>query len=403
MSILSGYENLLGDIASLLESARRSAARSINALMTATYWLIGRRIVEFEQAGAARAEYGAELLKRLSGDLSTRFGRGFSERNLDQMRLFYLNWNISQTVSAESLPSQISQTLSSNSFVPGLPAKKSTPINVINFPNRFALPWSHYVRLLSVKNEQARRFYEAEALRCGWSVRQLQRQINYQFYERTALSRNKAAMLKKGEIPLAEDIVTPEEEIKDPYVLEFLNLKDEYSESDLEEALIRHLETFLLELGGDFCFIGRQKRLRIGNTWYRVDLIFFHRHLRCLVVIDLKMGEFTHADAGQMHLYLNYVRENWMNEGENPPVGLILCSEKDEAVVRYALEGMPNKILASQYKMTLPDEKILAAEIEKTRKRVVASGDIKTTPPHCKGTARVIPKKKDQEGKINGK
>ena len=398
MSILSGYENLLGDIASLLESARRSAARSVNTLMTATYWLIGRRIVEFEQSGAARAEYGAGLLKRLSGDLSTRFGRGFSPDNLETMRAFYLIYN----------PEEISETLSRISPAEDVRLEKSETssriFNPFDLVSAFPLSWSHYVMLVRrSRSPEARRFYEAEALRCGWSVRQLQRQINSQFYERTALSRNKAAMLKKGEIPLAEDIVTPEEEIKDPYVLEFLNLKDEYSENDLEEALIRHLETFLLELGGDFCFIGRQKRLRIGNTWYRVDLIFFHRHLRCLVVIDLKMGEFTHADAGQMHLYLNYVRENWMNEGENPPVGLILCSEKDEAVVRYALEGMPNKILASQYKMTLPDEKILAAEIEKTRKRVVASGDIKTTPPHCKGTARVIPKKKDQEGKINGK
>jgi len=161
--------------------------------------------------------------------------------------------------------------------------------------------------------------------------------------------------------------VLPEEEIKDPFVLEFLGLKDEYSESDLEEALIRHLEAFLLELGGDFCFVGRQKRLRIGDEWYRVDLLFFHRSLRCLVVIDLKIGKFTHADAGQMHLYLNYAREHWAQEGENPPVGLILCARKDEAVARYALEGLPNKVMASEYRTALPDEKELAAEIERTQ------------------------------------
>jgi len=231
----------------------------------------------------------------------------------------------------------------------------------------FPLPWSAYVRLLSVKNEQARRFYETEALRGGWSVRQLDRQINSQFYERTALSRNKAAMLRKGGKVLTEDLMRPEEEIKDPFVLEFLDLKDEYSETDLEEALIRHLETFLLELGNDFCFIGRQKRLRIGDEWYRVDLLFFHRRLRCLVVIDLKIGKFTHADAGQMHLYLNYAREHWVHDGENPPVGLILCARKDEAVARYALEGLPNKVLASEYWTVLPDEKELAAEIKRTQ------------------------------------
>jgi predicted nuclease of restriction endonuclease-like (RecB) superfamily len=224
------------------------------------------------------------------------------------------------------------------------------------------------VRLLSVKDLDARKFYETEALRNGWSVRQLDRQVSSQFYERTLLSKNKSAMLKKAEKPLREDLVTAEEEIKNPYVLEFLGLKDEYSENDFEEALIKHLEIFLLELGGDFAFIGRQKRLRIGNEWYRVDLLFFHRRLKCLVVIDLKVGKFTHADAGQMHLYLNYAKEHWTHKEENPPVGLILCSEKDSAVAKYALEGLPNKVLASEYKLALPDEKILREEIKKTQK-----------------------------------
>ena len=214
---------------------------------------------------------------------------------------------------------------------------------------------------------RAREFYETEALRGGWSVRQLNRQINSQFYERTALSKNKAAMLTRERKARPEDRVLPEEKIKDPFVLEFLDLKDEYSESDLEEALIDRLEAFLLELGGDFCFMGRQRRLRVGDEWYRVDLLFFHRRLRCLVVIDLKVGKFTHADAGQMHLYLNYAREHWMHEDENPPVGLILCAQKDEAVARYALDGLPNKVMAAEYKTALPDEAILAAEIDRTR------------------------------------
>ena len=164
------------------------------------------------------------------------------------------------------------------------------------------------------------------------------------------------------------DKVTPEEEIKDPFVLEFLDLKDEYSESDLEEALIRHIESFLLELGSDFAFLGRQRRLRVGDQWFRVDLLFFHRRLRCLVIVDLKLGEFTHSDAGQMHLYLNYAREHWMYPGENPPVGLILCNRKNAAVAHYALEGLSNKVMAAEYQMVLPDEATLAAELERTRK-----------------------------------
>jgi predicted nuclease of restriction endonuclease-like (RecB) superfamily len=233
---------------------------------------------------------------------------------------------------------------------------------------QFPLPWSHYVRLMTVKDETARNFYEKEALRGGWSVRQLDRQIQSLFYERTALSKNKASLIIKGKKTKPEDIVTPEEEIKDPYILEFLGLKDEYSESDLEEAMINHLEHFLLELGGDFAFIGRQKRLRIGNEWFKVDLLFFHRRLKCLVVIDLKIGKFTYADVGQMHMYLNYAKKHWINEDENPPIGLILCSEKDNAVAKYSLEGLPNKILPAEYKVKLPNEKLIAEEIEKTRK-----------------------------------
>lgn len=362
------YESIFGDMSKIIEAARRSAARSVNCVMTAAYWLIGRRIVEFEQSGKRRAGYGEELIERLAGDLSGRYGRGFSLRNVWQMKAFYLAWQIPQTTSAES--------------------------SLVAIAARFPLPWSAYVRLLSVKNENARQFYETEALRGGWSVRQLDRQINSQFYERTALSKNKAAMLKKGEKALLQDIVTPEEEIKDPYVLEFLGLKDEYSEMDLEEALIRHLETFLLELGSDFCFIGRQKRLRIGDEWYRVDLVFFHRKLRCLVIIDLKIGKFTHADAGQMHLYLNYTRERWVHEDENPPVGLILCARKDEAVAHYALEGLPNKVMAAEYRTALPDEKTLAAEIKRTQELLRVRKDLILPAP--RGGSRMKTTRKGQ-------
>ncbi|HEX8110444.1 MAG TPA: PDDEXK nuclease domain-containing protein [Kofleriaceae bacterium] len=361
-----GYEAVLADVVRMVEAARRASARAVNAFITATYWTIGRRIVEQEQHGYARADYGAALVDRLAVDLTARFGRGFGRRNLFQMRALYLAYReIPQAVLAppEGLPgAKKVQTPSA------LSTATTTVVGGTAAPT-FPLPWSHYVRLLSVRSAEARRFYETEALRGGWTIRQLDRQIGTQFYERTALSRNKAAMLRRGEAQQPGDAVTPEEEIKDPYILEFLALRDEYAETDLEAALIAQIETFLLELGGDFTFVGRQRRLRIGDTWYRIDLLFFHRRLRCLIIIDLKLDRFTHADAGQMHLYLNYAREHWMLEGENPPVGLVLCAEKDSAVARYALEGLSNKVLAAEYRMTLPKERTLVAEIERTLQR----------------------------------
>ena len=362
------YGGLIGGIGELLEAARRNAARAVNALMTATYWEIGRRIVEFEQRGKKRAEYGEELLQRLAQDLTARFGRGFSYPNVNKFRQFYLAFpapGILSTPSIESIHTILSTPSIESQRKKG--QTSSGELAVRDLAARFPLPWSHYVRLLSTKSAEARRFYETEALRGGWSVRQLDRQIGSQFYERTALSRNKSAMLRKGSLASAEDSISADEEVRDPLVLEFLGLKDEYSETELEQALLRHLENFLLELGGGFAFVGRQRRLRIGGEWYRVDLLFFHRKLRCLVIIDLKVGKFTHADAGQMHLYLNYAREHWTQADENPPVGLILCAEKDDAIAKYALEGLPNKVLAREYKLALPAEKRLAAEIEKTR------------------------------------
>lgn len=360
------YEAVLAEVIDLLEAARRTAARAVNAVLTGTYWQIGRWIVELEQAGSQRAQYGERLLQRLSVDLTKRFGRGFSVDNLEIMRRFYVAY----------LPVSISETASRKSALnkSETRSRKSAGLILPTPSEQFPLPWSHYVRLLSVENEQARAFYETEALRGGWTVKQLGRQISSGFYERTALSRDKAAMLTKHNQRKPEDVVTAEEEIKDPLVLEFLGLKDEYSESALEEALIQHLETFLLELGGDFAFVGRQRRLRVGEAWYRIDLLFFHRRLRCLVIIDLKTGEFTHADAGQMHLYCNYAREHWVLPGENPPVGLILCARKDAAVARYALEGLPSKVMAAQYKMMLPGERLIAGELEKTRKTLEARG-----------------------------
>lgn len=356
------YAQFVGEIAHLLEAARRQAGRSINAILTATYWEIGRRIVEFEQAGKGRAEYGKRLLERLSTDLTQRLGSGFSADNLERMRLFY------QAYPPEQISASLTRKSERQVSVTRKSASASRKFSWEDLAAVFALSWTHYTHLLrGCRSAEARAFYEAEALRGGWSVRQLDRQIESQFYERTALSRNKAAMLKKGSVARPGDAVTAEEEIKDPFILEFLGLKDEYSESDLEDALIRHLESFLLELGGDFTFVARQKRLRVGSEWYRVDLIFYHRRLRCLVLIDLKIGRFTHADAGQMHLYLNYARAHWTHTDENPPVGLILCAAKDTAVARYALDGLPNKVLAAEYRTALPDERLIAAELDRTR------------------------------------
>ncbi|HCW0315781.1 TPA: DUF1016 family protein [Pseudomonas aeruginosa] len=365
----AGYAGIHGGIVELLDAARKAAARSVNALMTASYWEIGRRIVEAEQKGRRRAGYGEQLMERLSADLTARFGRGFGVNNLESMRRFFLAYpqpEISQTVSGklgnESLAEK-SQTV-------------SRKFDLSELAQVFTLPWSAYVRLLSVKDDHARQFYETEALRGGWSVRQLDRQIGSQFYERTALSKDKAAMLVKGSVAKPEDTVTPNDAIKDPYVLEFLDLKDEYSESDLEAALIQRLEDFLLELGEGFTFVGRQRRLRIDQTWYRVDLLFFHRKLHCLVIIDLKLGSLTHADVGQMHMYCNYAKEHWAYPDENPPVGLILCADKGYALARYALDGLPTKVMAANYRTVLPDAELLQKELENTRRLLESRGTL---------------------------
>jgi predicted nuclease of restriction endonuclease-like (RecB) superfamily len=334
--------------------------------------------VEFEQGGADRAKYGEGLLKRLSEDLGKRAGRGFSPDNLETMRQFYRAFPpsvISGTLSRKSggmrgnegkAASAIELNANSETL-----SRNSTTVDFRELARAFPLPWSDYVLLVRrSRSPEALMFYHTEALRGGWSVRQLQRQMDSQFYERTALSQNKVAMLKKGAQAKPEDAVSAEEEIRHPLVLEFLGLRDEYSETDLEEGLVRHLEAFLLELGNDFAFVGRQRRLRIDDEWYRVDLLFFHRRLRCLVIFDLKLGPFTHADAGQMHVYLSYAREHWVQPGENPPVGVILCSGKGEALVRYATDSLPTKLLVRDYLTALPSEQVLVGELERTRRKL---------------------------------
>jgi predicted nuclease of restriction endonuclease-like (RecB) superfamily len=362
--VQGSYRDLLRAVVTLIERGRISSVRSVNAVLTSTYWLVGQRIVEHEQSGAERAAYGETLLKRLAHDLTAEVGRGFSERNIRQMRLFYLGWPIRQTPSAKSTPPSISQTVSTKSALPAIRQTLSAESISPNFP----LPWSHYVRLLTVADPNTRKYYEDEALLGGWSVRQLDRQIASLAYQRTHGARSKAAK---------DDILPADAHVRDPFVLEFLNLKDEYSETELEEALIRCLEQFLLEMGNDFAFVARQRRLRVGNEWYRVDLVFFHRRLQCLVIVDLKLGKFTHADAGQMNLYLNYASEKWSHAHEKPPIGLILCSEKDAAVAHYALGNLANRVLAREYQLNLPKANKIEARIEEARRQLLSASPIR--------------------------
>ena len=388
--LVADYGHLVSSISELLEQARHTAARSVNAVLTAAYWEIGRRIVKYEQSGTARAEYGEALIERLAKDLTEIHGRGFSKQGLYKMRGFYLGWQILPTPSGHLEARVIVPTASGESgarqhqTLSGITAQtppllQASVESSLALAEVFPLSWSQYVRLLSVDDPQPRGFYESEAIRGGWSVRQLDRQISTQFYERALRSKSSQALLARTQRPHPQDAVSVQEEIRDPYLLEFLNLKDEYGESDLEEALVRHLEWFLLEMGAGFTFVARQKRIRIGDSWYRIDLLLYHRGLRCLVVVDLKTGAFTHADAGQMNLYLNYAREHLMMPDEADPVGIILCSDKDNAVVKYATGGIRTRVFASKYLTNLPDVETLRREIMKTQRAMRARNEEEKT------------------------
>ena len=374
----SGYDDLLSGISELLDAARRTVARRVNGVLTATYWEIGRRIVEHEQGGQHRADYGKQIIDLLAEDLTRKHGRGFSRSNVFQMRGFFVAWEIIQTPSGKSEArarfdgNSIVQTPSGQSVALMRTSNSQAPASFLASEptDVFPMSWSHYVRLLSVEKPHARAFYEAEAVRGGWSVRQLDRQISTQLFERTSHSKRQSALLAKAQVPQPEDAVSAQDEVRDPYLLEFLNLRDEYSESELEDALIRHLEWFLLELGNGFTFVARQKRIRIGTEWYRIDLVLYHRVLRCLVLIDLKRGKFTHADAGQMNLYLNYAQEHLTFTGESDPIGIILCSDKDDAVVKYATGGINAKVFASKYLTELPNADALRAELITTQETI---------------------------------
>ncbi|MBU2638888.1 MAG: DUF1016 family protein [Nanoarchaeota archaeon] len=327
----AGYNRLISDIGKLLEQGRRQAASAVNTAITRTYWQIGRRIIEFEQKGKIKADYGSRLLEKLSVDLTLKYGRGFGVENLERMRRFYCLFRNSSAV-------------------------------------RRKLSWTHYRSVLYIKNKEAIGFYLNEAEKQGWNSRELERQIHSLLYERLALSKNKKPLLAKTKVSQT----SPDEQIKDPYVLEFLNLKQEsqYTESQIEQALIDHLQEFLLELGKGYAFVARQKRISINNEHYHVDLVFYNRFLNCLVLIDVKSGKFTHADAGQMNFYVNYFRENETLKGENDPIGIVLCTEKDNTFVKYALGGMSSRIFASKYQLNLPSKEDLKKVVEETKKGI---------------------------------
>ena len=365
------YSSILDRIADILVEARIKVVREINKAQVLAYWEIGREIIEFEQKGKIRAEYGEELLKELSADMTVRFGKGFSERNLRNMRAFYLNFPIRQTVSAESIEKRKSQipfgkskTVSRKFTIRQTVSAKFQKSQTVSGKFEPMLSWSHYCELLKVEEPLPRSFYEQEAIQNNWSVRELKRQINSMLFERLALSKDTKAVMKmarKGHI-----IEKPEDAIKDPYILEFLNLKEDtsYTESQLEEALTDKLQYFLLELGKGFSFVARQKRITIANRHYYIDLVFYNRLLKCFVLIDLKTGELDHADIGQMNFYLNYFREDQKTEDENDPIGIILCAKKDDIFAKYVLGGLSNKVFASKYKLALPSEKEIRLKLK---------------------------------------
>ena len=328
-------------IVELLKKARQRVVQAVNHTMVLTYFEIGRMIVEEEQNGKKRAEYGKSLLRDLSKVLTTEFGKGFSVTNIQQMRSFYLTYQKQQTVSV-----------------------KSENANQQTVSDDFKLSWSHYLKLMRIDDENERSFYEIESAKNNWSVRELQRQYDSALYTRLALSRDKDKLKELSEKGLV--LQEPKDAIKDPYILEFIGLpeKSTYSESQLEEELINKLEHFLLELGNGFTFVARQKRISFDDKHFRVDLVFYNRILRSFVVIDLKIGEIQHQDIGQMQMYVNYYDREIKLEDENKTIGIVLCQNKSESVVEYTLPEDNKQIFASKYKTVLPSKDELKSIIK---------------------------------------
>jgi predicted nuclease of restriction endonuclease-like (RecB) superfamily len=328
-----GFEQTYDRIKSILAEARTRAHRAINTAMVVAYWEIGRVIVEEEQRGLPRAEYGAGLLTEISQRLTAEFGKGFNRFNLGIMRAFYLAYPIRDAL-------------------------------------RLELSWTHYRLLLRVENPDARSFYENEAIAARWSTRELERQIYSLLFERLALSRDREGVLELAQ--KGHEIQCPSDLVKDPYVLEFVGFPQnrQYLETDIEQALIEKLREFLLELGKGFAFMARQQRITLDGQHYWIDLVFYNRLTRSFVLIDLKVGTLTHQDLGQMQMYVNYYQRDITTPDENPPIGIVLCADKNDAVVRYTLPEDNQQIFASRYKLYLPTEQELADELQRERQAI---------------------------------
>jgi predicted nuclease of restriction endonuclease-like (RecB) superfamily len=321
------YQKLIDSIGITIESARHRAIQAVNNELLKANWEIGKYIVKYEQHGNQKAEYGSSLLTNLSKDLKSRFGKGFSKSNIYLMRQFYLKYKIFQSVTGK-------------------------------------LTWTHYAELLVVSDELARGFYEKQAVNENWSIRELKRQISSSLFERLALSQDKSGIMKLSEKGLI--VADSKDIVKDPYVLEFLQISQEYrmTENRLEQKIIDNLQTFLLELGKGFSFVGRQYRITLDNDHYYVDLVFYHRILKCFVLIDLKTKHVKHQDIGQMNMYLNYFKSEENTEGDNSPIGIVLGADKNDILVEYAIGGISNNIFVSKYQLYLPDRKVLEQKVK---------------------------------------
>lgn len=361
------YTDLVSEIRQLVEQARQSISRKINTELLLTYWSVGRLIVLREKEERIDEKSSRQLILELSKELSLHVGKGFSRSNLFAMRQFYLLYKLVQTVSGHQ-PVESVQASSGQKKIKPLAKGKTKLAKQADMENTgktisFQLSWSHYCELIKTDSDLERSFYQQQSINENWSVRELQRQKDTALFERIALSKD-----HKGVMTLAQkgQIVETEADIaRDPYVLEFLNIteKHRYTERHLEQKIIDNLQSFILELGKGFAFVGRQFRMTLDNTHYRVDLVFYHRILKCFVLFDLKVREVKHHDIGQMNLYLNYFEAEQNVEGDNPPIGIILTKHKGEVMVEYATRGISNKIFVSKYQLYLPDRKVLQKKV----------------------------------------
>lgn len=351
---LDGIENysldrICTDSVELIKYVRNTVANQVNVFQTMTYYCIGKWIVEEQQRGEKRAKYGKQVLKQLSERLNQEFGKGFSVDTLENMRKFYLVYQ---------------DRISENLYRKFAIEKSEKVSRILNEEKPFQLSWSHYVKLMRMEDEIERQFYEIECIKNGWSLPELKRQFGSALFERLALSTDKDQVKQlalKGQI-----VDNASNVVKDPYVLEFLGLeeKSQYSETELENRILDNLQKFLLELGTGFAFVARQKRFTFDEEHFRVDLVFYNRLLKCFVLFDLKIGELKHQDLGQMQMYVNYYTREMMNEGDNPPIGIVLCADKSDQIVKFTLPEDNNQTFASKYKLYLPTEEELKKELK---------------------------------------